>query len=450
MAAGFLSEEQVARYGRFAEDPSPGELERFFRLDEQGWALLATKRRDHNRLGFAVQWGTVRMLGRFLADPTDVPATAVGFVAEQLGIAEPSCIAGYGQREPTQHEHAREIRRECGYREFASGETELRAFVAARAWATDEGPRTLFDRAVLWLVEQRVLLPGVTVLGRLVGEVRAAEHERLWTTLADAASPELRRELEGLLNVPPGSRTSTLDRWRSAPSRVSGQELARALRRAGEIRSLGAGAVELSGVPAGKLAALARYGLTAKAPTLRELTASRRAATLLATVRQLGTASIDDALDLFDVLMATRLLAQATRRGNEERLRSLPRLRRAAATVATAARVLLDAPEASADRPVSVAELWGEIDRLVGREQLAAAVATVSEFAPDQDADDGAEWRAELVKRYPSVRGFIGLLVEVVDSAPLRPALRSSRPCGSCRRCSVGTSSPPKTSPAGW
>jgi Domain of unknown function (DUF4158) len=46
--------------------------------------------------------GTVRMLGRFLADPTDMPATAVGFVAEQLGIAEPSCIAGYGRREPTQ------------------------------------------------------------------------------------------------------------------------------------------------------------------------------------------------------------------------------------------------------------------------------------------------------------------------------------------------------------
>ena len=53
---------------------------------------------------------------------------------------------------------------------------------------------------------------------------------------------------------------------------------------------MGAGAVELSGVPAGKLAALARYGLAAKAPALRELTPSRRAATLLATVRHLGTA----------------------------------------------------------------------------------------------------------------------------------------------------------------
>jgi TnpA family transposase len=376
---------------------------------------LATKRRDHNRLGFAVQWGTARMPGRFLADPADVPATVAVFVAEQLGVVDASCIRLYAERRPTQNEHAREIRHECGYLEFAEGEAGLRAFVAARAWASEEGPRALFDRAVVWLVEQRVLLPGITVLARLVAEVRAAEHERLWTTLADATPPDLRRALEGLLEVPAGARTSTLERWRGSPSRVSGQELARALRRAGEIRSLEAGTVDLAGVPASKLAALARYGVTAKAPALRELTAARRAATLLATIRHLGTASIDDALDLFDVLMATRLLAQATRRGNDERLRGLPRLRRATATVAAAARVLLEAPEASAERPASVAELWGEIERQVGRAQLAAAAATVSEFVPDQDADDDGEWRAELVKRYASVRGFIGLLVEVVD-----------------------------------
>lgn len=415
MAAGFLSDEQVARFGRFVGDPSPGELERFFRLDEQGWRLLAAKRRDHNRLGFAVQWGTVRMLGRFLPEPTDVPIKVVGFVAEQLSIADPTCIAVYGKRGPTQHEHAREIRREYGYRDFASGETELRAFVGARAWASEEGPRALFDRAVVWLVEQRVLLPGITVLARLVSEVRAAEHERLWTTLAAAAPPALRRELEGLLDVPADSRASMLDRWRSSPSRVSGQELARALRRAAEIRSLGAGAVELAGVPAGKMAALARYGMTGKAPALRELTATRRAATLLSTVRHLETGSVDDALDLFDVLMATRLLARATRLGNAERLRTLPRLRRAAATVAAAVRVLLDAAETSRGGAVSVEELWGEIERVVPRGQLAAAVLTVGEFVPDEDADDDAEWRAELVKRYASVRGFIGLLVEIVD-----------------------------------
>jgi hypothetical protein len=115
------------------------------------------------------------------------------------------------------------------------------------------------------------------------------------------------------------------------------------------------------------------------------------------------------------VLMATRLLPRAARLGNEQRLRGLPQLRRAAATVAAAARVLLDVSKAPAEPVVSVAELWSEIERVIGREQLTAAVATVREFVPDDDVDEDAEWRAELVKRYASVRGFIGLLVEVVD-----------------------------------
>ena len=71
----------------FIADPSPYELERFFRLDADRLRLLKGKRRDVNRLGFAVQGGTVRMPGTFLGeDPTAVPAGVAGFVAEQLGV----------------------------------------------------------------------------------------------------------------------------------------------------------------------------------------------------------------------------------------------------------------------------------------------------------------------------------------------------------------------------
>jgi hypothetical protein len=50
----FLSEGQVARFGRFVADPSL-ELERFFRLDGDAWRLVASKRRGETPLGFAVQ-----------------------------------------------------------------------------------------------------------------------------------------------------------------------------------------------------------------------------------------------------------------------------------------------------------------------------------------------------------------------------------------------------------
>ncbi|WP_218671295.1 DUF4158 domain-containing protein [Microbispora sp. GKU 823] len=75
------------------------------------------KRRPATKLGWAAQWGTVRMLGVFLTeDPLAVPPGAVAFVAEQLDL-DPACLADCGQRPKTAYEHAwqiRELRRRAG------------------------------------------------------------------------------------------------------------------------------------------------------------------------------------------------------------------------------------------------------------------------------------------------------------------------------------------------
>jgi hypothetical protein len=104
VAYEYLSSEQAARYGAFVADPTPEELERFFFLDGPALEAVRSKRRRHNRLGWSIQWGTVRMLGTFLteSDPVGVPQVVIDYVAEQLGIDDPSCVKLYPERLQTQ------------------------------------------------------------------------------------------------------------------------------------------------------------------------------------------------------------------------------------------------------------------------------------------------------------------------------------------------------------
>ena len=73
----------------------PAQLESYFHLDDKDRGLIARCRNDHTRLGFAVQLGTVRFLGTFLADPSEVPRGVVAYLARQLGIADSSGLKRY-------------------------------------------------------------------------------------------------------------------------------------------------------------------------------------------------------------------------------------------------------------------------------------------------------------------------------------------------------------------
>ncbi len=106
MPVEFLSDEQAGAYGRLDSGFTRAELERYFFLDDVDWTWVTSKRRDHNKLGFAVQLATVRYVGLFLDDPLDVPAELVEYLAEQLGVADASCVKSYGDREKTPLEHS--------------------------------------------------------------------------------------------------------------------------------------------------------------------------------------------------------------------------------------------------------------------------------------------------------------------------------------------------------
>jgi len=304
MPVSFLTAEQERRYGRYAGEPSTDQLARHFHLDDADREVISAKRWDHMRLGFAVQLGTVRFLGTFLDEPDDVPPGVVADLARQLDIADPSCLARYAVGR-ARWQHAREIREQHDYREFTDpfARFRLARWLYALCWTGTDRPSVLFDRATAWLVTEKVLLPGASVLERLIARIRARAGRRLWRALARDVTREQRDQLDALLVAGEAGRPSLLDRLRDGPYLRSGAELSRAVVRLDEVRLLAVGLPSVAHVPPGRVTALARFATVAKAQAVARLPEERRTATLLAFVRTLEASAQDDVLDLFDIVV---------------------------------------------------------------------------------------------------------------------------------------------------
>jgi TnpA family transposase len=405
MPVEFLSEEQRLCYGRYNQEPTAAQLARYFHFDDTDRAAIGRCRGNHNRLGFAVQLGTVRYLGTLLREPAVVPIGVLTYVAAQLDIQDPSDgLARYGQ-ERTRWNHGVEICQSYGYREFGAlpESFQLLRWLYSRAWVSEERPSVLFDLATAWLVERKILLPGVTVLERLVARIRERVSARLWKILAALPESAQRDRLEQLVKTPEGARTSQLDQLRRPPTRVSSPGLVQALHRLEEIRSIGVGELDCAGVPPGRLKALARYAAAARAASVARMPEDRRIATLFAFTRIFEITAADDALDLLDLLL-TELLERAKDEQKQERIRTLPDLEVAALKLALACDVLLD------DGFEEVGIRKQTFDR-VSAGSLREAVGRVRELVQPKEN----LYLQELLNRYNGVRRFLPTVLKTIS-----------------------------------
>jgi TnpA family transposase len=220
MAVDFLTDEQKARYGRFADEINEVQLIRYFHLDEAALSLIRARRGEQNRFGFALQLTSVRFLGAFLSDLKLVPINIQAFIAKQLLIRDVGILTDYAQRETTKREHTMLIRKHYGYHDFNEQPWAFRLtrLLYAKAWISNERPSLMFDFATAWLIQNKILLPGASTISRLISEIRERSYDRLWLRLSSLPTSEQKSKLETLLEVPEGMRTSRFDQYRKGPT----------------------------------------------------------------------------------------------------------------------------------------------------------------------------------------------------------------------------------------
>ncbi|MEZ5045234.1 MAG: DUF4158 domain-containing protein [Saprospiraceae bacterium] len=346
MPTTFLSTEQIKQYGRYSGEPTDEQLAHYFYLSQTDLEWIDKRRRPHNRLGFALQLCTLRFLGTFLANPVDAPSNVLAYLARQLKIADPTCISQYMERDTTHWEHSEEIQKRLGYQDFHSHPSYFRLvrWLYNKVWLHDERPGVLFDLATSRLIHQKILLPGASVLARLVGRIRSRASFGIYRELIKDLTGDQQKALLSLLEIPSDARMSILDNLRRAPTHVSSLTLKKALERIQTLRDLKISQIQTLGIPLSRKAKLAELAVGLKAQSIAQMGRSKKLAILLCFVQRYEAIATDEALEVFDLLI-NKYFQDIKLNQKKVRLRTAYDLDQAAIILSLACQIILN-PEA--------------------------------------------------------------------------------------------------------
>lgn len=173
-------------------------LIRHYSLSPADRLEIEVRRREHNRLGFAVQLCLMRYPGRTLMANEMPPKAMINYIAEQIG-ADPASFDLYARREETRMNHVAHLHR---YLEMKASTTEDRraALLAAieTASSTDQG--VMIAKAIIVTFrERRVLLPVANTIERMGLAARAIARRRAEAALISDLDAEKLQTLDGAL-----------------------------------------------------------------------------------------------------------------------------------------------------------------------------------------------------------------------------------------------------------
>lgn len=371
---------------------------RHYTLSRDDLDLIAGKRGDHNRLGFAVLLCHIRQTGQTAAGGGDISDTVILFVARQLDI-DPAVHSRYARRDETRREHVGEIVRHLALSALnrATGRA-LIAWLVGMA-ANERSPIRLAEMLVREIRLRRILLPLPAMLDMMIRRARLRAEKIMIRALVGGLDDARLAALDRLLEPVPEKSAARLAWLKTARASPSARNMAGMVERLRVVRELGIGREVAKLVPADTLSRLADEALRMTVQHLRDLAVPRRHAALTAGALSLETSLTDGVLGMFDKLMGT-LSRRAERQTADRALTSIRDAHQKLLALAKACRVLISACEQGIDPKAAV-------DQETGWNTFVKSVAAAEDLARPEASDP----KAELVSRYATMRSFAPILL---------------------------------------
>lgn len=278
------------------EEPS---LRKHYTLADDDLEHIGRRRRDENRLGFALQLCALRYPGRMLHPGEMIDSAVVAFIGAQLGITVESLLP-YAARSQTRHEHMTALRSIYGYRTFAGCVArDLKVWLDGQAEEAGSN-EALARRLVEECRRRQVILPAVSTLERLCADAAVAADRRIEERIASRLDPAARTALDGLLSETLDRRLTRFVWLRQAEPGNNAAVAKRLLERLEFLQRLGLSEEILEGMPAHRIARLKRQGERHFADGLREMVDDRRLAILAVCVVEWQAGLADAVVETHD------------------------------------------------------------------------------------------------------------------------------------------------------
>jgi len=309
---GFLTDAERERLDGFPTEIVPGDIETYFTLSRSDRAQIPRTTSAANRLGFALQLGTLRFLGFCPDDLSTIPESVVGFVAKQLDVA-PDELQRYGRRGQTRTEHLRQIRSYLRFRKAtASDLARLESWLVDRALEHDR-PTLLLRLAGEQLLSLRIERPGITHLERVIALARQRAQQETYRRLEPILTRDCKARIDGLLIVDADTGRSSLAWLQQSASTSSPPMILATLEKRACCQQWGVDRWDVSSLTPNRLKFLAQIARRSTNQALQRMPEQRRYPILVAFLYQTLVDLTDETLDLFD-----RCLAEAYHRASRD------------------------------------------------------------------------------------------------------------------------------------
>jgi len=293
-----LTEDQRLEFTQIPQNISEYEIVKYYTFSTYDIGIINKHRRDYNRLGFAIQLALLRNPGWSLISINNIPESVLNYIAEQIQVS-PKELELYAQRENTRLEHLQEIREIYGFKNYTDQHTQSLIQTLLPYAIENDNVINLMKLAINEIKIQKMILPGITTIEKIVSEVIAKADEEFIEIVNNSITSEQKYKLDMLINAQTEDTKTKLGWLKEDQGHSSPKAFAEVVERLELIRSL---QLELNivGLHPNRIRQLSRLGSKYEPFSLRRFEEKKRYAILALYLYELSQNLIDRAIEIHD------------------------------------------------------------------------------------------------------------------------------------------------------